>query len=146
MTCAACSISTEYIVYEEFDYFNFKLTKSYGQPINSWAVSALYYPAISSHHYRATFTPVSRGDLQSCIWVQGAALYRCTGVQYYMVYRAQVYTMVTIPSSCVMDCHGCSISSPQCQVKPTFVGVQLCLGRRYCLWHKYDTTTRFLNG
>ena len=95
----------------------------------------LHYTILPSHLIIiALLSPLCREE--TCIWVQGAALYRCTGV----LYRVQVYTMVTIPSSCVMDCHGCSISSAQCQVKPTFVGVWLCLGRRYCLSHKYDTT------
>ena len=96
----------------------------------------LHYTILPSHLIIiALLSPLCREE--TCIWVQGAALYRCTGVQYYMVYRAQVYTMVTIPSSCVMDCHGYSISSAQCQVKPTFVGVQPSLGRRYCLSHIY---------
>ena len=89
------------------------------------------------HHYRATFTPVLRGDLHlgaGCSAVQ-AVLYTVQGTGVH----TPLYAMVTIPSSCVMDCHGCSISSAQCQVKPTFVGVQLRLGRRYCLSHKYDT-------
>ena len=80
----------------------------------------LHYTILPSHLIIiALLSPLCREE--TCIWVQGAALYRlyCTGVQ---VYRAQVYTMVTIPSSCVMDCHGCSISSAQCQVKPTFLG------------------------
>ena len=75
----------------------------------------------------------------------GCRVQRCTGrtvhcTGHRCTHAAVRNGPVTIPSSCVMDCHGCSISSAQCQVKPTFVGVQLRLGRRYCLSHKYDTT------
>ena len=75
----------------------------------SWAKYSLYYSAISSllclcdlvHHYRATFTPVSRGDLHlgaGCSAVQ-AVLYTVqgTGVHtpLYAMVRSQYHPVVS---------------------------------------------------
>ena len=89
--------------FNEFNEFDCSLI------LNSWAKYSLYYSAISSllclcdlvHHYRATFTPVSRGDLHlgaGCSAVQ-AVLYTVqgTGVHtpLYAMVRSQYHPVVS---------------------------------------------------